>query len=261
MSNSYLAKHYAKLILPLKPQVLTEQENAFIQTLLPEHGNILDIGAGAGRHLIPLAAMGYNLVGVESNEEMFLELENNLEAVKNKNISDAKLFLGNINSTNFRKELFLSYGNNFDLIILMWNTLNEVAYNKNELEDFLYYCTSLLKPTGKLLIQLDQNTISNPEILNFETIYEDKAEFKKYKYTSRLKSWDIEHHISVCEEVLQISEMPRTGNSPQAVADTAQSLILEEITGEVRQKWWNKDEVIATAKDISELQKRIRIIA
>lgn len=274
MSKSYLAKHYAKLILPLKPESLTEQENALIQTLLPEKGKILDIGAGTGRHLIPLAGMGYKVVGVESNEEMFLQLRNNLEAAKNnfkqdKNTDDVvnnydyvKLFSGNINSINFRKELFLNYQNNFDLIILMWNTLNEIAYNKNELEDFLYYCAAILKPTGKMLVQLDQNIINNPEILNFETVYEDQEELKCYKYVSKLKSWDADHNISVCEELLQIFELPQRENEFATLGKSkSDNLMLEEVVGEVRQKWWQEHEVLHVAKGVLNLLPRVKIIA
>lgn len=222
MSQNYLAKHYSKLILPLKPEVLTDQENAHIQTLLPEYGKILDVGCGSGRHLIPLAKMGYQLVGVEISSEMSQQLLTEMP--------EAKLFSGNINSKELRIELLSDYQNYFDLIILMWNTLNELAYNENELADLLEFLSSLVTPTGKVLIQLDQNVITAPEVLNFETTYAEGE--NKFTYISKLISWDQQQHISICAEKLITQD--------------------ETVTGEVTQKWWSFAEV-STHKDILEI--------
>lgn len=214
MIKNYLAKHYNKLILPLKPEVLTERENVLIQTMLSEHGKILDVGCGTGRHLIPLSNMGYQVIGVEANLEMAAQL---LEQK-----TDTKLFLGNINSPELRKEIISDHQNYFDLIILMWNTLNELAYSEEELISLLHFFKSLVKTTGKILIQIDQNVIDNPEALNFATDYTDK-EGNHFRYISQLREWNEKKYISTCDERLETDG---------------------EITlGEVTQKWWSFDEV------------------
>jgi len=49
-----------------------DEDIAFLRTLFPPGGEILDVACGAGRHAIPLARAGYRVVGVDISTD-FLE--------------------------------------------------------------------------------------------------------------------------------------------------------------------------------------------
>lgn len=221
----YLAAFYDKFILPQKPQVVTDAEIAYIQTLAEPGSRILDVGCGTGRHLIPLSRLGYEVVGVEKNLEMVEQLKANLP--------EAKLFIVDILNRDISNKIISQHQNYFDLIILMWNAVNEMAYSEEELVALISIFTELLTPDGKILIQVDQDVRRNPLTLNFTTLFTE-SDGIKYTYSSHICRWDDENSTSICNEKLIVE----TENSR------------EEIKGEVKQRWWSKEELTRFHKNI-----------
>lgn len=214
----YLAAFYDKFILPQKPQVITDSEIAYIQTVAEPGSKVLDVGCGTGRHLIPLTQLGYEVVGIEKNLEMADQLKSSLP--------DAKLFVDDILNRDFANKIILEYQNYFDLIILMWNAVNEMAYTHDELSELIRTFDQLLAENGKILIQADQEVKRNPLSLNFTTLFSE-PEGATFTYTSHICRWDDENSTSICNEKLVI-ETPDSS---------------ELIEGEVRQRWWTKEEL------------------
>jgi SAM-dependent methyltransferase len=65
----------------------TEAECDFIEACLKTYGSakakrILDIGCGAGRHLIPLAKRGYQMAGIDRSPEMITYVEEQAKAAR-----------------------------------------------------------------------------------------------------------------------------------------------------------------------------------
>ena len=68
-SNSFTA-HWFSIFLDAIPPAQTDAEVAFITRQLPlaSHRSILDVCCGPGRHSIPLARHGYNVLGIDTND-------------------------------------------------------------------------------------------------------------------------------------------------------------------------------------------------
>jgi SAM-dependent methyltransferase len=103
-----LAQYYDKLI---EPHVNTRKEVEFLKRVFEMHGvnRVLDVGCGTGRHAIPLARAGYEVVGIDLHEEM-------LEVARRK-------VKGGMRVTFLQMDVRdLSFREEFDAAICMWST-------------------------------------------------------------------------------------------------------------------------------------------
>src|SRR3989344_9136611 len=138
--NDASSQYYDFYTLPVKGAVVSNEEISLIKSLIPEKGNILDVGCGTGRHLITLVKLGYQVTGVDSSKSMLKVLKAKLGK------KSAKVNL--INNNIFSVKLPLK---NYHLITLFWNTFNEIALSKDQALKLLLKLKQLLKPQGNIL--------------------------------------------------------------------------------------------------------------
>jgi len=156
-TENFFGKYYLTIHKPLLTKQITLQEINFIIDILDldENNFILDIPCGFGRHSIPLAEKGFNVIGIDNNDE-FLSLANRIKNTRNlKNINFIKEDMQN-----------LDYKNKFDAII---NLFTSFGYYDDEVNfDILKRMSKSLKKGGKLLIEFLNRewTIINTRINN-----------------------------------------------------------------------------------------------
>lgn len=161
---------------PLDNAQRTKREVEFIINLLqPKKGDsFLDCPCGYGRHLIELAALGYDMTGIDINRS-FLDIGIS-EAEKHNLNGNAKFLHQNM------IEMKLPY-NSYDYIINMFTSLGffeEEFENEKVIENF----SNLLKPKGKLLLYFDYNSarIINHKYFNGDENKNRKCFFNGKKY-------------------------------------------------------------------------------
>jgi len=119
--------HYALYYDLLYSDKDYEGECDFIEEIFEKYAdkkpnNILDIGCGAGGHIIPLVKRGYSLVGLDLSATM-LEFAN--KKIKKLNMA-AELYRGDINHFNLYRK--------FDACLCMFAVLNYVTSNEGLLQ-------------------------------------------------------------------------------------------------------------------------------
>lgn len=85
--------------------------------------NILELGCGTGRVLVPLAKSCKKIVGIDYSHEM---LETCKEKVINAELTNARVFQGDITSLNL--------GKTFDLVIAPYRVLQAFESDKQEIK-------------------------------------------------------------------------------------------------------------------------------
>lgn len=138
--NWYLTFYLSKP--RFKPPYI-KKEVAFIKRALnlPKRAKILDLCCGHGRHLLPLAKMGYQMTGLDLSRKALSILAKN---VKNKKLK-IRILRGDMREIPFR--------NKFDAVINMFTAF---GYLETDYEDFkvLKSVAKALKPGGKFLIDI-----------------------------------------------------------------------------------------------------------
>lgn len=143
--RGFFEKYYLDLYIPRErfKSSYIKKEVAFIKRVLtlPKGAKILDLCCGHGRHLLPLAKMGYRMTGLDLSRKALAMLA---ERARNK-----KLKVRIIRS-DMRKILFK---NEFDAVINMFTSF---GYLETDYEDFkvLKAVAKTLKPGGKFLIDI-----------------------------------------------------------------------------------------------------------
>lgn len=120
-----------------------KKEIAFIKRVLnlPKGAKTLDLCCGHGRHLLPLAKMGYQMTGLDLNRKALTILT---KSAKNKKIK-IRIIRGDMREIPFKNE--------FDAVINMFTAF---GYLETDYEDFkvLKSVAKALKPGGKFLIDI-----------------------------------------------------------------------------------------------------------
>ena len=120
-----------------------KKEIAFIKRVLslPKGAKILDLCCGHGRHLLPLAEMGYQMTGLDLSRKALAILA---KSVKNKKLK-IRIIRGDMREIPFKNE--------FDTVINMFTAF---GYLETDYEDFkvLKSIAKALKPGGKFLIDI-----------------------------------------------------------------------------------------------------------
>jgi len=89
-------------------------EEAFMKYSSVRPIRVLDVGCGTGRHLIPLAKRGYDLVGIDKSESMVRIAEDNIRRLR----LSSKVHVSDI--------LDFSFDSKFDACICMFAVLNYI---------------------------------------------------------------------------------------------------------------------------------------
>jgi SAM-dependent methyltransferase len=143
--KKFFEKYYLDLYIPrerFKPSYI-KKEVTFIKRVLnlPKGAKILDLCCGHGRHLLPLAKMGYQMTGLDLSKRALARLAESARKQKIK---------VQIIRSDMRK---IPFKNEFDAVINMFTAF---GYLETEYEDFkvLKAVAKALKPRGKFLIDI-----------------------------------------------------------------------------------------------------------
>ncbi len=186
--NNITSKYYNLVSSPLKGIDVTDEEIGLINRLVPNGSNILDVGAGTGRHSLILSKLGFNVTAIDSSRPMLNELK----------IRDDKKLINVINKNIYK----FNTTDKFDLITLFWNSFNEIALTKNNALLLLKNLKRLLKPNGQILINIDDSSSIDPAAFNFETIKFDGELKYKMKWTT--SKYFAKTNTSVSREEVEI---------------------------------------------------------
>ncbi len=191
--NDVTAKYYDIVSSHIKPAEITQQEIELVRNLIPVGAKILDIGCGTGRHSIPLLGLGFDVYGVEESEGMINTLRSKVKDQSLTNFQNDNIF-----SAHFDKK--------FDLIILFWNTFNEIALNNEDAEKLIQKLSELISDNGKILINSD-----NPaswDVSNFSHSFSTNIEGKEAKFVWKIIEHDKNLNVTTSKETLILEDKP-----------------------------------------------------
>lgn len=206
--NDNTAKVYDHVYTPIKGVEITDSEIALISSITHPNSNILDVGAGTGRHLIPLSELGHNLTGIDSSNGMLDILEEKLSGK-----SKSQIIRANVLSYDFQET-------KFDLIIMMWNAFNEIILSPEDAQRLLSIFNSILVTGGKVLINSD-----NPETIRMEEQdfnLEYSKDDNKFKVNWKAIDFDKENNITTSLESIDANG--------------------EKSEAEIKQRWWTEEQ-------------------
>lgn len=180
-----IADHYDD-VFPLNPV-----QAEFVKSSLEDFSNaaMLDVGCGTGSLCIALAKNFKKVIGIDPDESM---------------LKIARKKAGN-ESPNLH---FLPYGmldieehfeeTSIDVILCLGNTLVHLA-TEEEILDFLTQSKKLLKPGGRLLMQIiNYDRIINQDIKALATIENDRIKFvRSYRYQPQNNILDFETLLTI----------------------------------------------------------------
>ena len=129
-----------------------KKEVEFLVCLLKKNDKIIDIGCGTGVHASILEKDGYDIDGLDLNEEMI-------------NIAKKRI-KGNVYKQNI---LNIDINKKFDFIISMFAVINHLK-STNELETVLLNLSNILSVNGKVLIDLHNPQSSGSKTDTFDNI-------------------------------------------------------------------------------------------
>lgn len=178
-----------------------EKEVNFLKHFIDKEDTILDIGCGTGIHLSLLEQSGYNVEGLDLNEEM-------LEIAKTR--LKCNLYNQNILDININKR--------YDVIISMFAVINHLK-DIRELEQVLLNLKNILNTNGKIILDLHnpQNSGTKTDTFdnmtrtmtwnyNKETKLEEsnivfKIDDEVYNDSHTFRIFSIEEIENICEKV------------------------------------------------------------
>jgi len=182
---------------------LNNLQAGFVTSSFEAHSelNILDIGCGTGSLSIALASCFKEVIGIDPDTDMLSIAEN--KADNNfTNLSFEALGMLDI-SEHFQE-------NTFDGILCFGNTLVHLE-SKKEIQEFLDQSMHILKPGGKLMIQIiNYDRIFEEGITGLPTIENEFVKFtRKYAYHPEENLLDFETILTIKSEKREIRNMIR----------------------------------------------------
>lgn len=154
--------------------------------------SVLDIGCGTGNLTLELSTCFKNVVGIDLNCEII-------------NVAKSKA-AGYGNNINFRCLNMLEIKNyfrpaEFDLILSFGNTLVHLK-NADEIGDLLIQIKEVIKPGGKLLLQIvNFDRILENSVKSLPLIENDRIRFERYyKYHKSSRTIDFKTVLNVKKE-------------------------------------------------------------
>lgn len=121
----------------------SDWEIQVLNKYLQVKGNLLDIGCGTGRYVVPFAERDLDVFGVDKDKDF-------IEAAKSK-LKQKKLSAGLILADACNLPL---QDRSFDYVVSMGNVLGDVGVHKNERENMAEEMVRTTKTNGALIIQL-----------------------------------------------------------------------------------------------------------
>jgi len=212
--NDKTARIYDLVNTPLKGVEITDAELELIQSICALDSDILDIGAGTGRHAITLANKGYNVTVIDSSKEMLEVLRRKAVNVKKK----IKIVVADVTISEIGQE-------KFDLIIMMWNAFDEIVHTEEDALKLLRKCKTALKPDGRILIDVDDSDKLDMANINFHTEYTDGE--LTYKQDWKVIDFDPPAKTTTSEEVITVVDI--------------EGREVEQYRSEIVQTWWCKE--------------------
>ena len=155
--NDITAEIYDIVSAPLKGSAVTDAEISMINFMAEPGAKVLDIGGGTGRHALPLAQQGYKVTVIDLSEKMLDSLKSK---IKNEEI---EVIFGDVLAYDFKEK--------YDLVIMMWNSFNEIALTESDALVLLKRAKEVLNPKGKILINIDDSEKVDPGHFDFETSF------------------------------------------------------------------------------------------
>ncbi len=230
--NNKTAENYDIFTRPLKGQSITDEEISFINFLVEPGANILDVGAGTGRHAVTLAEQGYKVTAIDSSKEMLNQLKQKTDV--RRQTSRIKIINHDILSYQPPAEPALS-GNkgSYELIILMWNSWNEIVLTKTDAVKLLTKLKKSLKSGGKILINIDDEDKVDPANFYFETEFIDKG--FTYKQVWETLSYNKKTNTSISQEVIEIIDNGK---------------IIDKKVSKIKQRYWRLGELEEICKKL-----------
>lgn len=218
-SNDVTSEFYDIVTSPLKSKEVTDEEISLINRFVLPNSTILDIGAGTGRHSLPLAKLGFKMVALDSSSKM-------LKLISKSKQNNIKV----INKSIFK---FIPR-HKFDLIILFWNTFNEIALTKHTAKELLRKIKFILKQEGKIIINIDNSKIVNPQSFNFHT------ETSKDGLNLRM-SWNTYKYY----------KRTNTAISLESIEVYKDSKLIDKKETYITQRYWRLNEIEKILKELS----------
>jgi 2-polyprenyl-3-methyl-5-hydroxy-6-metoxy-1,4-benzoquinol methylase len=115
-----------------KPRLHLSEKKLFKKYLIKK-GKVLDLCCGAGRVSIPLAKMGFEVIGIDNNSKM-IRIARDLK--KELNLKNVKFYCSDIAKRMFRNE-------QFDYVLIMENSLEHIPSKKKRKKVFKNICNYL----------------------------------------------------------------------------------------------------------------------
>ena len=140
-TNTYSSQWFK---LFLETQSFTSNELEFLQMRLPNppYKHLLDLGCGQGRHANPLAATGYDVVGIDVNEEALSAAR----AIAPQNATFINQDMRTLSELKGR----------FDAVLSLWQSFGyfDAPINREVLEQI----SDVLEPKGRLVLDIFNRT-------------------------------------------------------------------------------------------------------
>jgi SAM-dependent methyltransferase len=216
--NNITSKFYDIVSSSFKGDFLIAEELEIIQRHCRKGGSILDIGCGTGRHLIPLVEKGFDLTGIDSSKGMLDELKKK----------------GKINATLIQDD-FLEFefheNKKFDLIIMFWNTFNEICLTETDALKVINKCKQLLNIGGRIIINSDNREDVDSNLFD-------------YSSETSIDGMEINYHW----ETIKIYKDTNTTKSRETIQVRNLTNIEEIYETTIAQRWWSLSEYRELAK-------------
>ena len=181
-------------IFPLQPIQVEFVKNSFLNVA---ELNILDIGCGTGSLSMALSPFFKKITGIDPDKSM-LEKAEIKSGGSYPNLRFHDFGMLDLNGQ-FEENIF-------DGILCFGNTVVHLESLK-EIGAFFHQSRHVLKPNGKLLIQLiNYNRILDENIMGLPTIENEQIKFvRKYQYDPKRNTLDFETILTIKESMEEIS--------------------------------------------------------
>jgi SAM-dependent methyltransferase len=124
------------------PDITRRQVNFIVDKLSQEDAfSILDLGCGLGRHSIMLSALGFDVIGIDINEELLIKAKK----ISSK-LTNSPIFL-RLDMRDIKK-----LDRKFDVILILWQSFGYYSEKENNL--ILEQIHLMLNPGGILVLDI-----------------------------------------------------------------------------------------------------------
>jgi len=208
-------------IIFVTDQKKTNEEVEFITSQIAHGSPIMDLGCGTGRHTVPLATRGYDVIAVDGSKEMLMKLLEHLQ----KNDVQALVLHSDIMKIN-------RFDQKCGGVICFGNSFCEMATDKEKADHILKLLFDSLISDGKVIIEITNNPDSlRPEDFEMEKTVEKDG--TTYQFSQKVEDFDRANNVTITKAQVDILK----GESK------------ETLEGSYTSRWWKKAELDKMFKD------------